>query len=66
MGNFFHAFMTSVDFIQNSLFSKIPLMSTIRMSISSLPNQPRHFVGPDLGLNCLQKLSANKELKAKR
>ena len=28
------------------------------MSNSSDPDQNRHFVGPDLNLNCLQKLSA--------
>ena len=49
--------------IQNSLFSKIPFKSTTRLSNSSLPNQPRHFVGPDLGLNCMQKVLADKELK---
>ena len=29
------------------------------MSNSLDPDQDRHFVGPDLGLNCLQKLSAD-------
>ena len=28
------------------------------MSNSLDPGQGRHFVGPDVGLNCLQKLSA--------
>ena len=32
--------------------------NTIRMSNSSDPDQARRFVGPDLGPNCLQKLSA--------
>ena len=41
----------------------------IRMSISLDPDQARHFVGPDLGQNCLQRLSADiagKELNAKQ
>ena len=29
------------------------------MSNSLEPDQARHFVGPDLGLNCLQRLSAD-------
>ena len=29
------------------------------MSNSLDPDQARHFVGPDLGLNCLQKLSTD-------
>ena len=32
------------------------------MSNSLDPDQARHFVGPDLGPNCLQKASAGKEL----
>ena len=30
------------------------------MSNSFDPDQARHYVGPDLGPNCLQKLSADK------
>ena len=29
------------------------------MSNSLVPEQDRHFVGPDLGPNCLQRLSAD-------
>ena len=29
------------------------------MSNSLDPDQDRHFMGPDLGLNCLQRLSAD-------
>ena len=36
-----------------------------RVSNSLDPDQARHFVRPDLGSNCLQKLSAGKELNAK-
>ena len=32
---------------------------TIRVSNRSDPDQTRRFVGPDLGPNCLQKLSAD-------
>ena len=32
---------------------------SIRVSSSLAPDQTRHFVRPDLGPNCLQKLSAN-------
>ena len=33
-------------------------MNTIRVSNSLDLDQARHFVGPDLGANCLQRLSA--------
>ena len=33
-------------------------MNTIRVSNSLDPGQARHFVGSDLGPNCLQRLSA--------
>ena len=37
------------------------------MSNSLDPDQAQHFVGPDLGPNCLQRLSAvDKELKQER
>ena len=42
---------------------------TIRMSNSLDPDQARHFVGPDLGPNCLQRLSADiagKQLNTKQ
>ena len=42
-----------------STFSKNSLKITIRMSNSWDPDQARHFVGPDLGPNCLQQLSAD-------
>ena len=50
-----HAFLLSADFIQNQLFQK----NTFRVSNSLDPGQARHFVGPDLGPNCLQRLSAD-------
>ena len=36
------------------------------MSNSLDPDQVRPFVGPDLGPNCLQKLSADKKVAASR
>ena len=45
-----NAFLSSVAFFQNHLFSKI--RNTIRVSNSLDPDQARHFVGSDLGPNC--------------
>ena len=42
-----HAFLSSADFFQNQL-SRIPSVSNILD-----PDQAGHFVGPDLGPNCL-------------
>ena len=40
-------------------FKKKTFKNTIRLSNSLDPDQARHFVGPDLGPNCLQRLSAD-------
>ena len=40
-------------------FVKISFKNTIRVSNSFDPYQATHFVGPDLGLNFLQRLSAD-------
>ena len=53
------AFLLSAEFFQNQLFRKNSLMNTIRVSNSFNPDQTLHFVGPGLGPNCLQKLSAD-------
>ena len=37
----------------------LDFFKTIRVSNSLDPDQARHFVGPDLGPNCLQRLSAD-------
>ena len=37
--------------------------NTIRVSNDFDPDQARHFVGPDLGPNCLQRLSADNKSK---
>ena len=47
------------DFFQNKLFSKNSSRNTISVSNSLGPDQARRFVGPDLGPNCLQRLSAD-------
>ena len=57
-------------FFSKSTFLKNSFRNTIRVSNSLDPDQARHLVGPDLGPNCLQKLSADdtqvgKKLKLK-
>ena len=42
-----------------STFSKNSFRNTIRVSNSLDPDQARRFVRPDLGPNCLQRLSAD-------
>ena len=53
-----------------SILWMLDFFNTIRVSNSKIdPNQARHFVGPDLGPNCLQRLSADiagKELNTKQ
>ena len=54
-----HAFLLSAIFIQSLLFKKNYFRNTIRVSNSLDPDQDRPTVGPDLGPNCLQRLSVN-------
>ena len=54
----FPCFFVICLYFQNQLFHKI-LRHTISVSNSLDQDLARHFVGPDLGLNCLQRLSAN-------
>ena len=59
---FFVHLLSSADFFSNILYR-----NTIRMSNGFGPDQDRHFVGADLGPNCLLRLSAdndNKSLKS--
>ena len=58
LGNF-SCFFVACCFFSKSTFWKNSFMSTIRVSNSLDLDQARHFVGPDLGPNCLQKLSAD-------
>ena len=53
----FHAFLSSADFFQNYFFFN-SFRNTIWVSNSLDPDQARHYVGPDLDLNCLQRSSA--------
>ena len=50
----FHDFMLSADFFQHQLFQKI-----LSEPNSLDPDEDQHFVGPHLGQNCLQRLSAD-------
>ena len=52
-----HAFLPSADFV-NLTFSTKTFRNTIKVSNSLNPDKAIHFVWPDLGLNCLQGLSA--------
>ena len=54
-----HAFLPSVDFFFKLTFSKKSFRNTVRESNSLDPNQARRFVEPDLGPDCLQRLSAD-------
>ena len=51
-------FLSSADFFK-STFSKNSFRNTIRVSNSLDPDQARQNVGPDLGPNCMQRLSAD-------
>ena len=42
-----------------SVFFKNSVRNNLLVSNRLDPDQARHFVGPDLGPNCLQKLSAD-------
>ena len=54
----FPAFLSSADFFKSTFSKNSSIRNTIRVSNSLDPDQAQHSVGPDLGLNCLQKLSA--------
>ena len=51
--------LSPVDFFSESIFPKNSFRNTIRVSNSLDPDSDLHFVGPDLGPNCLQLLSAD-------
>ena len=55
------AFIIPSHFIIAPYFTlwMMDFFNTIRQSNSLDPDQARHFVGPDLGPNCLQRLSAD-------
>ena len=49
----------STIFFSKSIFKKKIFQNTIRVPNSLDPDQVTHFVGPDLGPNCLQRLLAD-------
>ena len=51
--------LSSADFFSKFTFSKNSFRNTIRLSNSLDTDQDRPKVGPDLGPNCLQRLSAD-------
>ena len=55
----FQTFLSSADVFLKITFSKNSFRNTIKVSNSLNPDQARHFVGPDLDPNCLQRLSAD-------
>ena len=58
-GKIFMLFCCQLIFFSKSTFSKNSFRNTIRVSNSLDPDQVRRFVWPDLGPNCMQKLSAD-------
>ena len=60
LGNFFMLLLLSVDFYSKLTFLKKlgTVTETITVSNHLDPDQGRHSVGPNLGPNCLQRLSA--------
>ena len=48
-----------IFFLKKSTLSKKSFNNAIRISNSFDPDKARHFVGPDLDQNCLQRLSAD-------
>ena len=60
LGNFAYFLSSAVFFkFSKSTFSKNYFRNPISVSNSLDPDQARHFVGPDLGPNYLQWLSAD-------
>ena len=51
-------FLSTADFSKSIFFRK-----NLSKIISEFPDQTRQNVGPDLGPNCLQRLSANLDCK---
>ena len=52
-------FLSSLIFFSKSMFLKNSVRNAIRVSNSLIPDQAGRFVGPGLGLNCLQRLLAD-------
>ena len=52
-------FLSSAGFFFKTTSSQNSFRNTIRVSSSLDPDQARYFVRPDVGPNCLQRLSAD-------
>ena len=65
-GYLFMLLLSSVDFFQNYFFSQNTLKSTTRMPKSLDLDQDQHSVSPDLGPNCLQRLSADNKSRSRK
>ena len=69
LGHFSCFVLASADFFSKSTFFENSFRISIRVSNNMNPDQDRHFVGPDQGPNCLQRLGCQqttlvgKELK---
>ena len=63
-GEFFMLYCCLRNFFIINFFEK-NIRTTIRVSNSLDPDQAQRFVGPDLGLNCLQMLLADDSLMRK-
>ena len=61
LGNFLYVFYLSFAefFYSNFTFSISFFTNTIRVSNRLDPDKGQHFIGPDLGANCFQRLSAD-------
>ena len=57
LGNFFMCFVVCQFFSKSSFLKIISAIPSVSKSLD--PDQARHFVGPDLGPNYLQRLSAD-------
>ena len=55
----FYEFCRVLTFFQNYCFQKKSFRDIIRVSNGLKPVQARHFCRPDLGSNCLHRLSAD-------
>ena len=62
LGNFFMLLLLSADFFSKLTFSKQSFRNTIRVSNCLDPDQDRLNVGPDLGPNCLKRLSTDNKM----
>ena len=54
-----HAILPSVFFLSKLAFSKTSYRNITRVSNNVDPDQAQQYIGPDLGPNCLQRLSAD-------